>query len=139
MDVRLYSVGAISFIKISFSAFYLQGISDFFGRYRTSPQVPFAPHPNPPPRRGEGRVGVMSSMFFIITFRFTDRLMYGREMSCLTGKSRNPRPLPHGMIQGVERSLIFKADQDQRDFFRDGDGISGLGEGRLSSNRGKKT
>ena len=29
------------------------------------PWCPLPPHPNPPPRRGEGRVGVMFLMFFL--------------------------------------------------------------------------
>jgi hypothetical protein len=86
---------------------------------------------NPPPQRGEGRVGVISSMFFIATFRFTDRSMYGSEISGLAGNGRNFKRLPQERIRGVERSLIFKGDQDQRDFFRDPEGISGLGKGRF--------
>jgi aldehyde:ferredoxin oxidoreductase len=50
----------INFFKKSFSALHLKGHRNFSGGQRTSPLVPFAPHPDPPPRRGEGRAGVMS-------------------------------------------------------------------------------
>jgi hypothetical protein len=64
--------------------------------------------------------------------------MYGSEISCPTGKGRGSGPLPHGMIHGLKRSPTYKADQNQRDFFRDPEGISGLGKGRCSSNREKR-
>src|SRR4030067_2554473 len=34
------------------------------------PRCPLPPHPNPPPRRGEGRVGVMFLMFFLQRLSF---------------------------------------------------------------------
>jgi len=37
----------------------------FIDGSRISPLVTFAPHPNPPPRRGEGRVGVMLLEIFM--------------------------------------------------------------------------
>jgi hypothetical protein len=64
--------------------------------------------------------------------------MYGSEISFLTRKVRGSIPLPHGMIRGVKRSPLFKADQKQRGFFRGPEGISGLGEGRCSSNGEKR-
>jgi hypothetical protein len=41
------------------------GKDDFGDGHGTSPPVPFVPHPNPPPRRGEGRVGVRRLEIFM--------------------------------------------------------------------------
>jgi len=37
----------------------------FIDSGKMSPLVTFTPHPDPPPRRGEGRVGVMSLEIFM--------------------------------------------------------------------------
>ena len=63
--MMLNSIVAKIFSKISFSPLQLKGNNGFFDGHRTSPLVSFAPHPNPPPRRGEGRVGVMLLMSFL--------------------------------------------------------------------------
>jgi hypothetical protein len=60
----LNSVVAKIFSEISFSPLHLKGNNGFFEGHRTSPLVSFAPPPSPPPRRGEGRVGVMFLMCF---------------------------------------------------------------------------
>ncbi len=45
--------------KYSLCPFIQEAEMLFIDDSRTPPLVAFAPHPNPPPRRGEGRVGVM--------------------------------------------------------------------------------
>ena len=65
ISLNLYSVVAKIFSEISFSPLHVKGNNGFFDGDRTSPPVSFAPHLNPPPRRGEGRVGVIFLMSFL--------------------------------------------------------------------------
>jgi len=48
------SIGAEEFSEILLGPLQAKGKTDFGDGYGTSPPVTFAPHPNHPPRRGEG-------------------------------------------------------------------------------------
>jgi hypothetical protein len=60
MEIRINSIGKKSVSRFENSEAFYARKSFFALPYKNLSAVKFAPHPNPPPRRGEGRVGVMS-------------------------------------------------------------------------------
>jgi hypothetical protein len=63
--VDVNPIVAKTFSKIFFVSFNSGGRNAFYRWPLPPPLVTFAPHPNPPPRRGEGRVGVMLLEIFM--------------------------------------------------------------------------